>query len=233
MNPAVVARYTTMGEAESARSALDAAGVEVDVADANVISINWLYSNAVGGVKLVVRDDDLERAFAILSTPSREATADEEVTEAAPPQSDDQPAVCPSCGFAKLTRIPRLKIFAALAVVGFGVGVAINQPGLALALIASLGLIIVFVPSRRCTVCGERSNVLESPEPESEAPLPTASDRIEPRCRRCGSSDVYRVHYWRLKAIPLYFTFTIFVIVPICLLLPRRRCDQCGLRTYF
>jgi hypothetical protein len=36
-----------------------------------------------------------------------------------------------------------------------------------------------------------------------------------------------------LQAIPLWFTLAIVVVVPIWLLLPKRRCDQCRLRTYF
>jgi hypothetical protein len=233
VNPAVVARYSTIGEAQSARSALDAAGVDVDVGDENIVSVNWLYSNAVGGVKLIVRRDDLERAFEVLSTPSKEPAADDEVTESRPPQSDDQPVICPACGNTKLARIPRLKILAALALVVFGVGVAISQPGLTLALMVSLALIVSFVPSHRCTSCGEKWNARESPEPERDAPPPSASDMTERRCRRCGSSDVFRIHYWRLQAIPLWFTLAIVVVVPIWSLLPKRRCDQCGLRTYF
>jgi len=230
---AIVWRYTTVGEAGSARSALDAAGVDVAVLDENIIALNWLYSNAVGGVKLMVRREDLEEAFEILSSSSREAAADDEVTDAPAQESEDQPAACLSCGGAAFARIPRLKIFAALALVAFGVGVAINQPGLAVALVVSMLLIIAFVPSHRCTNCGERWNAPEPPESVIEAPPPTASDLTERHCRRCGSSDVHRIYYRRLKAIPLYFTFTVFVVAPICLLLPRWRCDQCGLKMYF
>lgn len=233
VNPAVVWRYDTVGEAGSASSALDAAGIGFAVLDENIIVLNWLYSNAVGGVKLMVRREDLEEAFEILSTSSREATADEEVTDPLAPEPEQQPAVCPSCGGAAFARIPRLKIFAALALVAFGVGVAINQPGLALALAVSVALILAFVPSHRCTNCGERWNAPEPAESVIEPPPPTASDRTERHCRRCGSLEVHRIYYRRLKAIPLYFTFTIFVVAPVCLLLPRRRCDQCGLRTYF
>src|SRR5687767_10460845 len=164
VNPAVVWRYTTVGEAGSARSALDAAGIDVAVLDENIIVINWLYSNAVGGVKLMVRREDLEEAFEILSTSSREAAADDEVTDPPAPESEDQPAVCPSCGSTALAPIPRLKIFAALALLVYGVGVAVSQPGLALAFIVAMVLIAAMVPSHRCTNCGEKWNAPEPPE---------------------------------------------------------------------
>jgi len=229
VKPSVVARYSTVGEAQSSRSALDAAGVDVHVADENIVSIYWLYSNAVGGVKLVVRDDDLERAFEVLSTPPREPTADEEVTEPAPVQTEVEVATCPSCGSTALARIPRLKIFAALALVVYGVGVAIGQTGLALTFIVVMVLILALVPSHRCTVCGERSNAAEPLGRESGA---SVSDIMEKRCPRCGSADFYRVYHHRLKAIPLWPTFLIVVVLPIWLLLPKRRCDQCGFKKY-
>src|SRR5258708_18194044 len=63
---AVVARFSTNGEAGIAMSALDAAGIEADLADDVIIAMDWLYSNAVGGGKLVVRDNDLEAAADVL-----------------------------------------------------------------------------------------------------------------------------------------------------------------------
>ncbi len=68
MKPAVVARFGSLGEAESARSALQAAGIDAVLADDEIVALNWLYSNAVGGVKVLVAEEDEERAAAILST---------------------------------------------------------------------------------------------------------------------------------------------------------------------
>src|ERR671924_523591 len=109
---AIVARYSTIGEAECARTALDAASIDVAVIDGMIIAINWLYSNAAGGVKLMVRSTDLERAFEILFTPAVEAGPEDEVTEqpAALDADEDETPACPSCGNVEITRFPRLKI---------------------------------------------------------------------------------------------------------------------------
>lgn len=55
-------------EAEIARSTLEAEGVVAYVADAHTINMQWLYSNAMGGVRVQVHLKDLKAAKEILST---------------------------------------------------------------------------------------------------------------------------------------------------------------------
>lgn len=64
----VVRAFSAPHEAHLACSALRAAGIDATVADANIVAVNWLYSNAVGGVKVLVREEDLAAAREILDT---------------------------------------------------------------------------------------------------------------------------------------------------------------------
>lgn len=61
-----VASFPTPGLAMAAKHALETAGIRVALDNENIIAMDWLMSNAVGGMKLLVMDDDAERALAIL-----------------------------------------------------------------------------------------------------------------------------------------------------------------------
>lgn len=50
---------------------LESEGIEVFMRDSNIVDSNPLYSNAVGGVKLFVRAEDVDKAKAILSQVSK------------------------------------------------------------------------------------------------------------------------------------------------------------------
>src|ERR1700675_1551325 len=65
--PVVLRRYRDMPEAFVAKSVLDAAGIESFLQDDNVVRMDWLWSNAMGGIKLIVRENDAEEAEKILS----------------------------------------------------------------------------------------------------------------------------------------------------------------------
>jgi hypothetical protein len=71
----VVRTFTNVADAHVARSALDAAGIPTHLADDHVIAAYWLYSNAVGGVKLLVPSDRLNEASALLEAISEDAGA--------------------------------------------------------------------------------------------------------------------------------------------------------------
>lgn len=48
------------------RGRLEAEGIECNVIDELTVQVNPLYSNAIGGVKLQVRESDFENAIVIL-----------------------------------------------------------------------------------------------------------------------------------------------------------------------
>ena len=65
-NRVVIAIFPQVIQAHIAKSRLEADGIEAFIRDENIVALNWLYSNAVGGVKLEVAAEDEKRARAIL-----------------------------------------------------------------------------------------------------------------------------------------------------------------------
>ncbi len=69
MNDALItiATFDTLPDAHIALGRLRAAGIDAYLADENLVQTDWLYSIAVGGIKLRVREDDAELAIAELA----------------------------------------------------------------------------------------------------------------------------------------------------------------------
>ncbi len=65
--PVVLRRYRDMPTAFIEKGVLDAAGIKAFLQDDNVVRMDWLWPNAMGGIKLIVREKDAEEAEAILS----------------------------------------------------------------------------------------------------------------------------------------------------------------------
>jgi hypothetical protein len=84
-------RYRDLPEALIAYSKLNAEGLDCFLADDNVVRLNWFWSNAIGGVRLYVREDDGESAIAVLAQEIPETFFPEEVGE------DYIQPVCPKC----------------------------------------------------------------------------------------------------------------------------------------
>ncbi len=61
-----IATFDQVVMAQMAADALRAGGIDAVVTDAEVVSMDWLLGQAVGGIKVQVRDDDAERAVAEL-----------------------------------------------------------------------------------------------------------------------------------------------------------------------
>src|SRR5262245_22483438 len=61
-----VATYPFSGSAEMARMRLEAAGIPAFVIDAETVSMNWLFGNAVGWVKVQVAASQAAKASALL-----------------------------------------------------------------------------------------------------------------------------------------------------------------------
>jgi len=84
-------RYRDLPEALIAHAKLDSEGFDCVLVDDNFVRLNWFWSNVIGGVRLMVRDDDIESALAVLGEEiPAEFTADD-VGE------DYQQPACPNC----------------------------------------------------------------------------------------------------------------------------------------
>jgi hypothetical protein len=68
-----VASYSKPEEAYLAKARLEASGIQTGIRDDLTVSAYWLYSNAIGGVKVEVEDEDFERAREVLMLPKVEA----------------------------------------------------------------------------------------------------------------------------------------------------------------
>lgn len=65
--PVVLRRYRDMPEAFVAKSILEDAGIACALQDDNTLRMDWLWSNALGGIKLLVRQKDAEESDQLLS----------------------------------------------------------------------------------------------------------------------------------------------------------------------
>jgi hypothetical protein len=61
-----VATFDLAAKAEVAKNVLDDAGIPAVITDAEIVAMDWLISNAVGGIKVQVREEDAERAAEVL-----------------------------------------------------------------------------------------------------------------------------------------------------------------------
>ncbi|NIO15892.1 MAG: DUF2007 domain-containing protein [Deltaproteobacteria bacterium] len=116
-----VATFTDVIEAKIVQSMLESEGIYCFVQDENIVGINWLYSAAVGGVKLKVRESDRDEAAMLLSGDVRI----EEVPQFTPVErgeSEDR-GRCPACGSEDLFRehVSKRAFFLSWILLGFPV----------------------------------------------------------------------------------------------------------------
>ncbi len=88
-----IATYSHPPEAYIVKGRLESEGIWSYVADAETVTMNWLYSNAIGGVKLQVREADAEKVQEILNTEPEAIEWDEEEFE----DEEYEEIVCPIC----------------------------------------------------------------------------------------------------------------------------------------
>lgn len=62
----IIARFDTQIDAWLARGKLEAEGIETWIEDENLVQTDWLYSIAVGGIKLLVNQQQAELAITVL-----------------------------------------------------------------------------------------------------------------------------------------------------------------------
>ena len=59
-------RFRDLPEALVAKGRLDSVGIKCFLSDENTVRMDWLWSNALGGVRLWVREDDLSESADLL-----------------------------------------------------------------------------------------------------------------------------------------------------------------------
>ena len=97
-----IATFNMPYQAHLAKARLEAADIPVFLKDENLISIQQLYSPALGGVKLQVQGADVEEALEILdSTPDVDLRDEEALSATMPDEPGPKPPEsidCPHCG---------------------------------------------------------------------------------------------------------------------------------------
>jgi len=85
-----IRRYRDVPEALLARSILESAGIECILGDDNLVRIDWLLSNLLGGIKLRVRQEDAMVAAQLLD----QGAPQESMVHG---EGEDQQLSCPNC----------------------------------------------------------------------------------------------------------------------------------------
>lgn len=104
-----IATFSKPEEAHLFRTRLEAAGISAFVQDEHVVQLNWLLSNAIGGVRVQIAEDDLESASEFLAADSPQ------------PCPDAEDVVCPKCGSSLIApdEKPRRIAYLSLWLLGF------------------------------------------------------------------------------------------------------------------
>jgi hypothetical protein len=76
-------RFRDLPGALVAKGLLDSAGIKCFLSDENTVRMDWLWSNALGGVRLWVREDDLAESAALLG---HDFSSESEITDSADSQ---------------------------------------------------------------------------------------------------------------------------------------------------
>ena len=85
-----IRRFRDLPEALLAKGSLESSGIECFLTDDNMVRMDWFISNLLGGVKLLVNEEDAVAATAILDEPTPELLDVEGVGEYQQPR-------CPEC----------------------------------------------------------------------------------------------------------------------------------------
>jgi hypothetical protein len=65
----LIARFRDLVPAQLAQGALQSAGIDAILLDENMVRVDWLVSNAIGGIRLVVDREESAAAVEILRSP--------------------------------------------------------------------------------------------------------------------------------------------------------------------
>jgi len=114
-------RYRDLPDAAIAKTILDAERIDCVLSDENLVRMDWFWSNLLGGVKLWVRQQDVDQAQQLIDQSALDKFEVEGVGEFAQPE-------CPRCGsidisFGELNK--RLAFVSAY----FGLPIPLRRPG--------------------------------------------------------------------------------------------------------
>jgi hypothetical protein len=103
-----IRQFRDVPHAYLAKGLLDSAGIESFLFDENIVRMDWLISNLVGGIKLRVREEDAAEALELIDAGRPEQ---KEAEVAAEPMPDR----CPNCRSTDVAYQPLMKRLAYLS----------------------------------------------------------------------------------------------------------------------
>lgn len=86
-----IRQFRDLPQALLAKGCLESAGIQCAFTDDNMVRMDWFYSNAIGGIKLLVKAEDASDAEQLLSQPIPERLEVSGVGDYEQPK-------CPNCG---------------------------------------------------------------------------------------------------------------------------------------
>jgi rubredoxin len=112
--PVMIRQFRDLPGALLAKGFLESAGVDSFLVDETTIRMDWLWSNALGGIKLCVKSEDVEAATQILNQEIPEGFSAEGTGDFEQPR-------CPQCGSLKISfeDLDKRVAYAGLLFVGF------------------------------------------------------------------------------------------------------------------
>ena len=93
-NLVTVTRCMAPAEAYAIKVHLESAGIHVFLADEFTVTMDWLLSNAVGGIKVQVPETELAQASEILGIAAEEESDEDDLDEDSEPDTSFGPAKC-------------------------------------------------------------------------------------------------------------------------------------------
>jgi hypothetical protein len=73
-NLVTIRLFRDLPDALFAKALLESSGIECWLADENIVRLDWFISNAIGNMRLQVREEDAETALELLDQPVEEVT---------------------------------------------------------------------------------------------------------------------------------------------------------------
>ena len=165
-------------DADLAKARLDSAGIPAFVFDQHLVGIYWLYSRAIGGVKVKVEASDLERATQILDE-DLSAELEEELGSEA-----EETELCPACGSDEIFRS------------------RVQRNAAAISLLTSLP----FVGWRRAWICSACRHFWRPPK-RPRAPFPAETLAAEQQVRESNSHPLLRALLVTLLVLSILYWF--------------------------
>lgn len=150
----VAGLFSNLQEAENASAVLRGNGIPSQISNQGILRSDWLNPRSTSGVKLQVRQSDVERAEEILSLIADGFDLAEIATIDVGPEEGPADR-CRRCGSDEIRRMPRLLV-ALLVTTIFAGFLVIGEVG-RWPLFALLGMsyILIFLTNRwRCAECG-------------------------------------------------------------------------------